>query len=134
MNIVGIGTDIVECLKIAQLIQRHGELFLGRVFTPLEIEFCSSRKAATQHYAGSWAAKNAVCKALDPILLPAIQWRDIEVRQDTGGRVKVRLGGRARERCEQKRVVQFLVSISHCRTHATAYAMALGEETEQQTR
>ena len=59
-----IGTDIVECLRIAQMIERHGELFLTRVFTPREIEYCSSRKAATQHYAGRWAAKEAILKAL----------------------------------------------------------------------
>ncbi len=59
MTVIGIGTDIVECLRIAQMIERHGELFLTRVFTPREIEYCSSRKAATQHYAGRWAAKEA---------------------------------------------------------------------------
>ena len=64
MNVVGIGTDIVECLRIAQMVERHGELFLGRVFTSLEIEYCSSRKAATQHYAGRWAAKEAILKAM----------------------------------------------------------------------
>ena len=64
MRVVGIGTDIVECLRIAQMIERHGELFLTRVYTSREIEYCSARKAATQHYAGRWAAKEAVLKAL----------------------------------------------------------------------
>ena len=63
MAVLGIGTDIVECLRIAQMIERHGELFLNRVFTPREIEYCSARKAATQHYAGRWAAKEAILKA-----------------------------------------------------------------------
>ena len=70
MEILGLGTDIVECLRIAQMIERHGELFLTRVYTPLEIQYCSARKAATQHYAGRWAAKEAVLKAikgLDPV-------------------------------------------------------------------
>src|SRR6202008_2906845 len=66
MSILGLGTDIVECLRIAQMIERHGELFITRVYTDLEIEYCSARKAATQHYAGRWAAKEAVLKALGP--------------------------------------------------------------------
>ena len=63
-NIVGIGTDIVECLRIAQMIERHGDLFINRVYTPLEIGYCQSRKASTQHYAGRWAAKEAILKAI----------------------------------------------------------------------
>ena len=64
MNVLGIGTDITECLRIAQMIERHGELFVGRVYTPLEIEYCRSRRMATQHFTGRWAAKEAVLKAL----------------------------------------------------------------------
>ena len=64
MTILGIGTDIIECLRIAKMIERHGELFLTRVYTPHEIEYCTARKAATQHYAGRFAAKEAVLKAL----------------------------------------------------------------------
>ena len=64
MNVIGIGTDIVETLRIAQMIERHGELFINRVYTPHEIHYCSARKASTQHYAGRWAAKEAVLKAL----------------------------------------------------------------------
>src|SRR4029077_870002 len=64
MQILGTGTDIVECLRIARMIDRHGELFISRVYTDAEIEYCSTRKAATQHYAGRWAAKEAVLKAL----------------------------------------------------------------------
>ncbi|MCA9228472.1 MAG: holo-ACP synthase, partial [Planctomycetales bacterium] len=64
MKVIGIGTDIVECLRIAQMIERHGDLFLSRVYTPLELDYCSSRKASVQHYAGRWAAKEAVLKAI----------------------------------------------------------------------
>ena len=74
MSVIGIGTDIVECLRIAQMIERHGELFLGRVFTSLEIEYCSSRKTATQHYAGRWAAKEAVLKAMGTGWSPRCEW------------------------------------------------------------
>ena len=126
MSVIGIGTDIVECLRIAQMIERHGELFLTRVYTPREIEYCSSRKAATQHYAGRWAAKEAVLKALGTGWSRGITWCDIEIRNDEAGRPSVALGGMAREICEELRIQQMLVSISHCRSHATAYVLALG--------
>ena len=129
MNILGIGTDLVECLRIAQMIERHGELFIGRVFTPHEIEFCSSRGQATQHYASRWAAKEAVLKALGTGWTRGISWRDIEVHNEPGGKPSILLGGGAREACERLEVARVMISISHCRTHALAYAMALGRET-----
>jgi holo-[acyl-carrier protein] synthase len=126
MTVVGIGTDIIECLRIAQMIERHGELFLTRVYTPHEIEYCSARKAATQHYAGRFAAKEAVLKALGTGWTRGIQWRDIEVRNELGGKPSIALAGAARELCEKLEISQMLISISHCRTHATAYALAVG--------
>lgn len=128
MHVVGIGTDIVECLRIAQMIERHGEMFLTRVYTRHEIEYCSSRKAATQHYAGRWAAKEAVLKALGTGWIRGISWRDVEVRNQKGGRPVIALGGGAREVCEKAGISQMLISISHCRSHATAYALAIAED------
>ena len=94
MTVIGIGTDIIECLRVAKMIERHGELFLTRVYTPHEIEYCTARKAATQHYAGRFAAKEAVLKALGTGWTRGIQWRDIEVRNEMGGRPKIALGRR----------------------------------------
>lgn len=126
-NIVGIGTDIVECLRIAQLIERHGERFLQRVFTADEIQYCSSRKLATQHFAGRWAAKGAVLKALGTAWTRDIAWRDIEVQAEPAGRPQIVLRGEVSELADRVGAEQLLISIGHCRTHATAYAMALSE-------
>ncbi|MFP6674778.1 MAG: holo-ACP synthase [Pirellulaceae bacterium] len=128
MNVIGIGTDIIECLRIAQMIERHGELFLRRVYTPLEVDYCNARKAATQHFAGRWAAKEAVLKAMGTGWARGISWRDIEVRNDERGRPSIYLGGGARDVCETLGVLQMHISISHCRSHATAYAMAVGAD------
>ncbi len=127
-NILGIGTDIIECLRIAQMIERHGELFISRVYTQHEIQYCQSRKLATQHFAGRWAAKEAILKALGTGWRRGISWRDIEVHNDPGGKPVVALRGGARDVVEQLGITQMLVSISHCRSHATAYALALGVE------
>jgi len=131
MTVIGIGTDIIECLRIAKMIERHGELFLTRVYTPHEIEYCTARKASTQHYAGRFAAKEAVLKALGTGWTRGIHWRDIEVRNEMGGKPHIALGGAARELCEKLGITEMLISISHCRTHATAYALAVGREAEK---
>jgi holo-[acyl-carrier protein] synthase len=127
MPILGLGTDIVECLRIAQMIERHGELFISRVYTDHEIEYCAARKAATQHYAGRWAAKEAVLKALGTGWQRGISWRDIEIRNDRNGAPSVVLRGGAREVFEQAGIARVHVSISHCRCHAVAYAIAEGD-------
>src|SRR5712672_558101 len=115
MNILGIGTDIIECLRIAAMIEKHGELFLNRVYTPHEIEYCSARRAANQHYAGRFAAKEAVLKALGTGWTRGIQWHDIEVRNELGGKPLIALGGGARELCLKTGISEMLISISHCR-------------------
>ena len=134
MNVVGIGTDIIECLRIAQMIERHGELFIERVYTPHEIRYCQSRKQATQHFAGRWAAKEAILKALGTGWRRGIGWRDIEVRNQPGGRPVVGLRGGARDVLEQLNIREMLISISHCRSHAVAYALAIGRDKKEERR
>jgi holo-[acyl-carrier protein] synthase len=126
-QIVGIGTDIIECLRIAQMIDRHGELFIRRVYTEHEIAYCSTKKAATQHYAGRWAAKEAVLKALGTGWVRGISWRDVEVRHKPGGAPTIALRGGAKEVLERSGITRLHISISHCRSHAMAYAIAEGE-------
>jgi holo-[acyl-carrier protein] synthase len=128
VNVLGIGTDIVECLRIARMIERHGELFVNRVYTAAEVAYCQERKQATQHYAGRWAAKEALLKALGTGWRRGISWRDVEIRSEPGGRPVVLLHGGARDVARQLGVEEMLVSISHCRSHATAQALALGGE------
>ena len=110
------------------MIEKHGELFLNRVYTPHEIEYCSARRAATQHYAGRFAAKEAVLKALGTGWTRGIQWQDIEVHNELGGKPNIVLGGGARDLCARQGISQVLITISHCRLFATAYAIAVGND------
>jgi holo-[acyl-carrier protein] synthase len=126
MDILGIGTDIIECPRIGKMMENHGELFLRRVYTDREIRYCQSRKHAIEHFAGLWAAKEAILKALGGNWSRGISWTDIEVRQGSGALPRVLVGGNAKEVAVAKGIGDILVSISHCRTYATAYAMALG--------
>jgi holo-[acyl-carrier protein] synthase len=125
MEIAGIGTDIVECLRVGRMIERHGELFLNRVYTDREIRYCQRRKHATEHFAGRWAAKEAILKCLGTGWGRGLCWTDIEIRNDLAGKPSVVLGGATREHAQGIQISQVLISISHCRAYATAYALAL---------
>jgi holo-[acyl-carrier protein] synthase len=125
MEIVGIGTDIVECLRIGRMIEQHGELFLNRVFTEREVRYCQARKRATEHFAGRWAAKEAILKCLGSGWRKGLCWTDMEIRNDPNGKPDVFLCGAAKESAQQLRISIIQLSISHCRAYATAYAVAL---------
>ena len=125
-GIVGIGADITECLRIARLIERHGERFMDRVYTADEVRYCQGRRQSTQHFAARWAAKEAVLKALGIGTRRGLARTDIEIRKTPAGRPTVAVRGAIKDIVERLGVVEVLVSIAHCRTHATAYALALG--------
>ena len=91
--IIGLGTDIIEVPRIGEMIERHGELFLQRVFTDQEIRYCQQRKASLQHFAGRWAAKEAVMKTLGTGFTKGIGWTEIEVVSQTSGRPVIELAG-----------------------------------------
>jgi holo-[acyl-carrier protein] synthase len=128
-TIIGIGTDITECLRIARMIERHGELFIERVYTPEEIKYCQNRKQATQHFTGRWAAKEAILKAIGTGWRKGISWRDMEIRNEPGGKPTVGIRGGVKDVVEQLGITDIHVTISHCRSHATATAIAVGEIT-----
>jgi holo-[acyl-carrier protein] synthase len=125
MEIVGIGTDIVECLRVGRMIEQHGELFLTRVYTEHEILFCQRRTRATEHFAARWAAKEAILKSLGTSWHRGLAWTDLEVRVEPAGRPQVHLCGAARDLAQAQRVSDILLSLAHCRAYATACALAV---------
>jgi len=127
-GVLGIGTEIAECLRIARMIERHGELFINRVYTADEVRYCQSRRQSTQHFAARWAAKEAVLKALGIGARRGGAWTEIEIRNVSSGQTAVAVRGAVKDIVEQLGVSKVLVSVAHCRTHATAYALALGRE------
>lgn len=127
--IVGLGTDIIEITRIGQMIERHGELFLQRVYTESEIRYCQQRKECMQHYAARWAAKEAVMKTLGTGFAKGIGWQDVEVVNLKNGQPEIRLSGGAKEFAAQRGIDQILITISHCRAYATATAVALQHST-----
>ena len=125
MNVVGIGTEIVECPRIGRMIEHHGELFLRRVYTGREIRFCQSQKHAIEHFAAHWAAKEAIFRALGTNWSRGVAWTDIEVRDSRVGRPLVRVGGPAKALAVRLGIADIHVTLARCRTYATATALAV---------
>ncbi len=124
MDIVGTGTDIVECLRIGRMIESHGERFIQQVFTCRETRFCNDRKRPLEHFAALWAAKEAILRALG-LAGRGLNWTDIEVSQEGIGRPEVKLAGAVRDAAEKQGVGGVLLSLAHCRAYATAHALAV---------
>ncbi len=111
-----VGVDIVEIDRIEAALQRYGDRFLARVFTPKEVEYCHGR---VPELAVRFAAKEAVMKALGTGVR-GIGWRDIEVLPMRGGKPLVFLHGRAKARAELLGLRDFAISLSHSRDSAIA--------------
>ncbi len=117
------GTDIIEIGRIKDSIEDMGERFLERVFTKKEIEYCESRKNQKyQHYAGRFAGKEALFKAISPQLKDKyeIGWKNIEIINDENGRPCVHFLD-----IEIQGIDEIDISISHCKQYATANVVAI---------
>jgi holo-[acyl-carrier protein] synthase len=117
-DILGIGTDIIEIRRIKEAIAQHGERFLKKIFTENEIAYCCRYRDASPHFAGRFAAKEAVSKALGTGLDASISWHQIEILNNPQGKPEVHLS------LPLKNNLTFLLSISHCREYATATVIA----------
>ena len=118
------GVDIIEIPRIKQTLDRYGERFLKRVFTPDEIAYCRGR---APNLAGRFAAKEATMKALGTGVR-GVSWKDIEVIRAESGAPSVKLHGRAKARAERLQVVEISLSISHSREFAVAFVVAQRED------
>ncbi|MDR1385890.1 MAG: holo-ACP synthase [Planctomycetaceae bacterium] len=127
MRIIGVGTDIIECERIARMLERHRESFTSRVFTERENDYCAGKQEVS-HYAGRWAAKEAVFKSLDAAWFKGMSWRDIEILNAPNGKPYVVLACGMAEFAQSKKLKEIQISISHCKSHAVAFAVAVSED------
>jgi len=125
--VIGHGIDVVEISRLAQMLTRHGERFVQRVFTAAERDYCRGRKRELEHLAGRFAAKEAVLKVLGTGWAGKITWQDIEVTNAPGGRPRVALSGESARIAGQLGIQRILISISHTGDWAAASAIGLGD-------
>jgi holo-[acyl-carrier protein] synthase len=98
--ILGIGSDITDVRRVARVIERHGERFLGRIFTEIERARAERRKNCVETYAKRFAAKEACAKALGTGIRGGVWWRDMGVINLPSGRPTLALTGGALRRLE----------------------------------
>ena len=118
--IVGTGIDIAEVPRIREVIARHGERFLKRVFTEGEIQYCESKANRVERYAARFAAKEAGMKAIGTGWNHGVRWRDIEVARKPGGRPTLLLHGKAAEFAAKLGATNIALSLTHTAEEAMA--------------
>lgn len=118
--IQGLGNDIIEIERMQKAIDRQGQRFLDRIFTPAEQQYCKRHNKAARHFAGRFAAKEAILKALGTGLRQGISWLDIEIINDGNGKPCATLSPVLQVHFGQPLI---FISISHCQTYATAVAV-----------
>ncbi len=115
-----LGLDLTEIDRIAGVLARHGERFLGRVFLPDELRRERRHpRAFAEHVAGRFAAKEAAMKALG-LGWRGLAFRDIEVGRDARGKPLLAFHGKALDRARALDVRQAEVTITHGRDIAAA--------------
>ena len=128
MNIFGIGTDIVEISRIEDSIDRLGAKFLDRVYTDAEQKYCSKMGRPAVHFAGRFAAKEAIVKAMGTGIGEHANWTDLEILNGENGKPFLTLDGPAEEFASQNAIVEIHLSLSHAKHYATAQAVAVTKE------
>jgi holo-[acyl-carrier protein] synthase len=126
MNIVSQGIDLIECARVGEVVERHGERFLSRVLTEAERAYVAGKAHPLPHIAGRFAAKEAVLKVLGTGWRGSIAWTDVEVTNDANGQPRVALSGTCAEIARRRGIAKILVSITHTPHYAAATALAVG--------
>jgi holo-[acyl-carrier protein] synthase len=128
MSIFGIGVDVVEIRRVQQSIDRLGDAFLNRLFTPREREYCDRMTHSSRHYAARFAAKEAIAKALGTGIGEDLNWQDMEILRKPNGQPYVVVSGRGKQFMSSRSISRILISLSHADHYAAANAVACCEE------
>ena len=125
--VIGIGTDVIEIARVKRSIERFGEAFLRRVYTPEEVAYCMRKKKnAAESFAARFAAKEAGAKALGTGISRGVSWTEFAVERERGGRPVLRFTGRAAEWAASLGVARVSLSLTHGREIAMAMVVLEG--------
>jgi holo-[acyl-carrier protein] synthase len=122
VEIVGLGVDVCEIARMERAISRHPTL-RDRVFTPEEIAYCDRKARPAESYAGRFAAREAAIKALGGYR--GRRWQDVSVTRHPSGAPSIRLDGNAKRRADALGVTEVLISFTHEKASAVAFAIAV---------
>ncbi len=128
MEIIAHGIDLVDCPRIEEMVARHGERFVQRIFTAAEQAYAESNKNKIEKLAGRFAAKEAILKLMGTGWRGKIAWTDIEIINNSSGQPEVTLDGEVEKIAEKLGIKHISVSITHTANFAIASAVALTEK------
>lgn len=118
--IKGVGNDIIEIDRIEKSIEKYGDRFLNRIFTEKEIAYCKAHVMRARHFAGRFAAKESIAKALGCGIGKILSWKDLEILNNAEGKPIVTLAQRKSQYFNEP---ELSISISHCKSYASAVAI-----------
>jgi holo-[acyl-carrier protein] synthase len=124
--IVGSGVDLVEIGRIQHSVDRYGARFLNRIYTQAEQAYCLRKRMATESLAARFAAKEAAAKALGTGISAGVNWLEIEVVRQPGGRPSVQFHGRAAQIAARLGVARAALSLTHTNDLAMASVVLEG--------
>ena len=124
--IAGIGTDLAEVDRIREAIERHGQRFIERIYTPGEVAYVESKANRFERYAARFAAKEAGMKAIGTGWRGGVRWRDFEVANLPSGKPTLLLHGVAAAVARQLGVRSISLSITHTVVQAMAIVILEG--------
>lgn len=127
MRIVGHGLDIQELSRVGRLLSNSNNDWRDGVFTEAEQAGADPQPNTIHYYAGRYAAKEAVAKALGTGFTEDVAWLDVEVRRKSTGAPEIHLTGGAAEVANNLGITGWLVSFSHSGDYAVASVIATGE-------
>jgi holo-[acyl-carrier protein] synthase len=128
IKLLQLGTDIIEIERIRSSWQKHQDIFLSKIFSQEEKEYCFRHKDPAPHLAARFAAKEAVAKALGVGFGQKLSFLDITIAKDVAGKPIVSLSSRAMRLFP---LIHIEISLSHCKSFATATAIAYTITTEE---
>lgn len=128
--IVGTGVDITEVGRIKAAVERFGDRFLKRVFTPDEVRYCMSKVNSDERLAARFAAKEAAMKAIGTGLRHGVTWQDVEVVRMPGQRPLLRFSGKAAEFAGRLGCKRTHLSLTHTAEQAIAQVILEGDRQE----
>ena len=99
--IIGIGNDLIDIRRIERTLERFGDRFIERIFTPLERQKAERRRNRVETYAKRFAAKEACSKALGTGFRRGVYWRDLGVVNLPGGKPSMEQTGGALKRLQE---------------------------------
>jgi holo-[acyl-carrier protein] synthase len=127
MRIIGHGIDMVDIARIQSRLDSPGRNWVERVYSPDERERADQSPHDVRYYAGRFAGKEAVAKALGTGFSGEVTWREIEILRLPSGAPEVRLTGGALEIAAKLGIAHWLISISYSEAFAMASAIAVGD-------